>query len=205
MPDEFEDQAGEQGSVPSANLGASKSGKVQGLVDILVRDFQKVDHKKSGYDSLIGRPVHDIPQSDLKLYEAWLDEAYSYFRKASHQKLSLTYASEWMLDNYYVIQQALKQIKEDLPLNYYRQLPKLAEGSLKDFPRIYAIASAVIAFQNHFDPISRTGAIDHGRIVGVAYFSALWADRRFGAHFGFDHSTPRSTPHSGDEFAVAWD
>ena len=148
MSDDIKNQAGEQGPVPSANLDASKSGKVQGLVDMLVRDFQKVDQRKSGREWLSSKLVHDIPQGDLKLYEAWLDEAYSYFRKASHQKLSLTYASEWMLDNYYVIQQALKQIKEDLPLNYYRQLPKLVNDPLKDFPRIYAIASAVIAFQD---------------------------------------------------------
>lgn len=148
MPDEFKDQAGEQSSVPSVNLDTSSSGKMQGLVEILVRDFSRVDHRRPAHGLLKNKPVHDIPRGDLKLYEAWLDEAYNYFRKASHQELSLSYASEWILDNYYVIQQALKQIKEDLPLNYYRQLPKLADGPLKDFPRAYAIANAVVSFQD---------------------------------------------------------
>jgi cyclic beta-1,2-glucan synthetase len=148
MPDEFTNQASEQSSVPSADLNTSRSGKLHELVDLLVSNFQKVDQRKSGRNALRTKIANDIPQVDLKLYETWLEEAYSYFRKASHQKLSLTYASEWMLDNYYIIQQSLKQIKEDLPVNYYRQLPKLVDGPLKDFPRIYAIANAVVSFQN---------------------------------------------------------
>jgi cyclic beta-1,2-glucan synthetase len=148
MTDEFNNQAGELNFVPSADLGVLKSGKTQNLVDILVHNFQKVEQRKPGHKSATNQLTHDIPRSDLKLYEVWLAEAHSYFRKASQQKLSLTYASEWVLDNYYIIQQALQQIKEDLPINYYRQLPKLVEGPLKGFPRIYAITSTVLSFQN---------------------------------------------------------
>ena len=36
-------------------------------------------------------------------------------------------------------------IREDLPKSYYYELPKLAEGNLKDYPRIYAITIALIA------------------------------------------------------------
>ena len=83
------------------------------------------------------------------MYEDWLEKAHTYFREASNRDLTLTLASEWVLDNYYIIRQALLQIGEDLPAGYYKQLPKLAGGPLKGLPRIYAIARAVLSFQNY--------------------------------------------------------
>ena len=86
--------------------------------------------------------------------KSWLAEAHRYFREASHQEVALSYASEWVLDNYYIIRQALLQIKEDLPSGFYNQLPRLSSGPLKDFPRIYAIARTVLSFQHLLlDPI----------------------------------------------------
>ena len=88
------------------------------------------------------------------MYNSWLAEAHGYFREASQQKMPLTYASEWVLDNYYIIRQALQQIEEDLPAGFYKQLPKLTAGPLKDLPRIYAIARAVLSYQHLLlDPI----------------------------------------------------
>lgn len=37
-------------------------------------------------------------------------------------------AAEWLLDNYHLVEEHIREIHEDLPPNYYRQLPKLAEG-----------------------------------------------------------------------------
>ncbi len=41
---------------------------------------------------------------------------------------SLSEAAEWMLDNFYLVQQSCRQIREDMPPSFYRQLPKLAAG-----------------------------------------------------------------------------
>ena len=96
----------------------------------------------------------DLAGRDLELYESWLAEAHSYFRDASNGDLTLTFASEWVLDNYYIIRQALQQISEDLPPGYYQQLPKLTDGPLKGLPRIYAIARGILSYQQYlFNPI----------------------------------------------------
>ncbi len=54
-------------------------------------------------------------------------------------------AAEWLVDNFHIIEEQLREIREDLPKSYYHELPKLADGDLKDFPRIYAVALALIA------------------------------------------------------------
>ena len=50
-----------------------------------------------------------------------------------------------MVDNFHIVEEQLRQIREDLPRSYYHELPKLAEGELRFYPRIYALAVALIA------------------------------------------------------------
>ena len=138
-------QEREKECVSPENFDSTKTTQILELVNLLIDNYQVVS---SGKPKAIV-PGHDIPGHDLKLYEAWLAEAHLYFRKASNQKVNLNYASEWVLDNYYIIRQSLQQIKEDFPSAYYKQLPKLTTGPLKDFPRVYAIARVVLFYQNY--------------------------------------------------------
>jgi cyclic beta-1,2-glucan synthetase len=143
MPEKHKKLAREKGDSFSGNLFSSKTEQMQDLVNTLVRNYRETNRisSKPGINITLGG-------HDLELYDNWLAEAHTYFREASNQELTLTLASEWVLDNYYIIRQALLQIGEDLPASFYYQLPKLAEGLLKGLPRIYAIARTVLAFQN---------------------------------------------------------
>lgn len=71
----------------------------------------------------------------------------------SHQQISEAYRrqesfgsdAEWLLDNFHIISDTLHEIQTDLPRGYYKLLPKLTQGSLSGFPRIYALAFELIA------------------------------------------------------------
>ena len=54
-------------------------------------------------------------------------------------------AAEWLLDNFHLVEQQLRQIGDDLPAGYYRQLPKLAEGPFAGYPRVFGLAWAYVA------------------------------------------------------------
>lgn len=54
-------------------------------------------------------------------------------------------AAEWLLDNYYVVEQTLQQTRQDLSPTFYNELPKLAGGTLAGYPRVYGIAVELIA------------------------------------------------------------
>ena len=58
---------------------------------------------------------------------------------------AITPAAEWLVDNFHIVEEQLREIREDLPRSYYHELPKLSEGELKLYPRIYAVAVALIA------------------------------------------------------------
>ena len=62
-------------------------------------------------------------------------------------------AAEWLLDNYHVVEAQVREIRTDLPPGYYRQLPKLADGPLAGYPRVFGLAWAFVAHtDSHFDP-----------------------------------------------------
>jgi cyclic beta-1,2-glucan synthetase len=68
-----------------------------------------------------------------------------------------TPAAEWFFDNYYVIERELRLIRNDLPENYYRQLPKLRSGRWAGFPRITMLAWE---FSTHTDSAFSAEALE---------------------------------------------
>ena len=54
-------------------------------------------------------------------------------------------ASEWLLDNYHVVQEHLQEVRASLPGGYYRELPELASGPMTGYPRVYEIAISLIS------------------------------------------------------------
>jgi cyclic beta-1,2-glucan synthetase len=53
-------------------------------------------------------------------------------------------AGEWLLDNFYVIQQAARQVRENLPEGYYRRLPVLDTEEGCREPRVHALARSFV-------------------------------------------------------------
>jgi cyclic beta-1,2-glucan synthetase len=54
-------------------------------------------------------------------------------------------AAEWLLDNFHLVEQQLRQIHDDLPPGYYRQLPKLSDGPFAGYPRVFGLTWAYVA------------------------------------------------------------
>ncbi|VEG97247.1 cyclic beta-1,2-glucan synthase [Aeromonas encheleia] len=80
----------------------------------------------------------------LKENERVLLTAYRASAAELEQGRELTHAAEWFLDNYHLVETQIQEIRSSLPAAYYRQLPKLAEGPLAGYPRVFGIG---------FDPI----------------------------------------------------
>jgi hypothetical protein len=60
--------------------------------------------------------------------EAELLAAYREIAEAVDAGALITPAAEWLIDNFHLIEKQIREIRADLPLGYYRQLPKLASG-----------------------------------------------------------------------------
>src|SRR5262249_15728333 len=64
---------------------------------------------------------------------------------AIRDEYTVSPAAEWLVDNFHIVEEQLREIREDLPKGYYKQLPKLERGELAGYPRVYAIALGLIA------------------------------------------------------------
>jgi cyclic beta-1,2-glucan synthetase len=78
----------------------------------------------------------------LENWELALQNAYAFFKSVPAKDAPTSRAGEWMLDNFYVVKQTLRQIEEDLPENFLSQLPMLDSG----LPRIFALAREWIGY-----------------------------------------------------------
>ncbi|MBX6316239.1 MAG: glycosyl transferase family 36, partial [Isosphaeraceae bacterium] len=64
--------------------------------------------------------------------------------------------AEWLADNFHIVEDVLREVRQDLPGGYDAELPKLANGPARGYPRVHALALALVA---HTD-----GEIDQGRL-----------------------------------------
>lgn len=66
---------------------------------------------------------------------------------------SIVPAAEWLLDNYHLVEAQIREVRDALPVGYYRQLPKLADGLFAGYPRVFGLAWAYVAHtDSHLDP-----------------------------------------------------
>jgi cyclic beta-1,2-glucan synthetase len=71
--------------------------------------------------------------------------AYRNINEVVREKGEITPAEEWLLDNFFIVEEQLREIRDHLPGSYYRMLPKIAEGHLEGYPRVYGLAWAYVA------------------------------------------------------------
>jgi cyclic beta-1,2-glucan synthetase len=65
--------------------------------------------------------------------------------EAVRTNLRIAPAGEWLLDNFYLIEEQIRTAKRHLPKGYSRELPHLRDGQSAGHPRVYDIALETIA------------------------------------------------------------
>ena len=125
------------------------------FVETLVNQYRQANiihpRKRSG--------LPDLVNSSLKLYEVWIAKAHQYYQELSSSDGNISLTAEWILDNYYILQQAFHLVQEDMPSGYQGQLPRLTDFPYKDFPRIFALIRSLLLQQNYLlnlDDIQKT-------------------------------------------------
>ncbi|MFR2533778.1 MAG: GH36-type glycosyl hydrolase domain-containing protein [Clostridia bacterium] len=58
-------------------------------------------------------------------------------------------AGEWLLDNFYIIEETVKTICKDLPLKKYTKFLGISNGVRKGFARIYVLATEIVAYTDN--------------------------------------------------------
>ncbi|MGD9841641.1 MAG: glucoamylase family protein, partial [Steroidobacteraceae bacterium] len=115
-------------------------------------------------------------QARLRNNEAVLLAAYRTIAVAVGEGRPVTPAAEWLIDNYHLVEAQIRQIKDDLPPPFYRQLPKLAAGHLSGYPRVFGLAWNYVAHSDSlFDPETLRRFVRAYQQVQPLTIGELWA------------------------------
>jgi len=77
--------------------------------------------------------------------ETLLDAVRALLTAAVNDGRRITPAGEWLLDNFYLIEEQIRTARRHLPRGYSRELPRLADGPSATLPRVYDIALETIS------------------------------------------------------------
>jgi cyclic beta-1,2-glucan synthetase len=114
--------------------------------------------------SLVARAAADLVSDHARL------------TRAANGPRAVSPAGEWLLDNYYLIEQQIREIREDLPVRYGVELPRLASGAFQGLPRIYEAVVAIIArTDSRLDVGALHGFIEAYQEVSPLTIGECWA------------------------------
>ncbi|MHB9006035.1 MAG: GH36-type glycosyl hydrolase domain-containing protein [Limisphaerales bacterium] len=95
---------------------------------------------------------------------------------AADQTRRVTHAAEWLLDNFYLIEEQIQMARRHLPTSYSRELPCLRDGPSARLPRVYDIVLELISHVDgeiDADPLRAFVGAYQG--VSVLKMGELWA------------------------------
>jgi cellobiose phosphorylase len=85
-------------------------------------------------------------------------------------------AGEWLLDNFYLIEEQIRTARRHLPEGYSRQLPRLRSGPSASLPRVYDIALEAISHgDGRVDPEGLASFVAAYQTVTALKLGELWA------------------------------
>jgi cyclic beta-1,2-glucan synthetase len=98
------------------------------------------------------------------------------FRRQSTAASSSRPAAEWLLDNFHLVAAEISNVRESLPLSYYRELPKLALRELAGNARVYALAIELIRHSDsRLDQDQLVRFLNSFQTVAPLTIGELWA------------------------------
>jgi cyclic beta-1,2-glucan synthetase len=100
---------------------------------VLARDHRIATEDRSS------RLLSQLDENELRL------RAFNRATAAVNPNRSITPASEWLLDNFYLIEEQIQMARRHLPRGYSRELPRLLSGPSSGLPRVYDIVLELIA------------------------------------------------------------
>jgi cyclic beta-1,2-glucan synthetase len=114
--------------------------------------------------------------SRLAENEAILLEVHDLVSEAVKANRQITPAGEWLLDNFYLIEEQIRTGRRHLPKGYSKELPRLLNGTSTGLPRVYDIAKEIISHgEGHVDPESLRRFVTAYQTITTLKLGELWA------------------------------
>ena len=101
------------------------------------------DHNVRNYSEADTYPIPALKENYEKILET-----YRLLNKHIRLGIKIHSAGEWILDNFYIIEENVKEIQKELTPKKYKSMVGIANGKYEGFARSYCIASEIVAFSD---------------------------------------------------------
>ncbi len=91
------------------------------------------------------RNLLSFPIQRLNDNYSYITTVYKSLNEDIQQQRSVSPAAEWLLDNFYIIEEQVKNLRLGFNMEDYRRLPILKSGLMKGNTRVYAIATELVS------------------------------------------------------------
>ncbi|MBI3175316.1 MAG: hypothetical protein HYZ25_16450 [Chloroflexi bacterium] len=151
--------------VETLSVSASPGSRLDERALSLARGLQPVSHSAK----------KDLLPARLKILGAFLKDVYRHFDESSRAETTVSHAAEWILDNFYIIEQALRQTAENIPPDFYQRLP-LARVDGGEMTRIHILAFTLTkATDSHLEADSIKSFVDAFQSITPLKIGEIWA------------------------------
>ena len=160
------------------SLAQKSAGDEMPLRSELFSSYQMEEHGKTLAGMHILRVDHTPERLLTRLAEndSVLLEVRDLLIEVVKENLRITPAGEWLLDNFYLIEEQVRAAKRLLPKGYARELPHLQNGPSKGLPRVYDIALETISHcDGRVDPENLGSFVAAYQTVTQLRLGELWA------------------------------
>jgi cyclic beta-1,2-glucan synthetase len=153
------------------------AGEAPLLSELFSREQMKQHGKNLAASHAVAREhAPDLLLSRLADNEDILNETCRILTAAVKEKRRIAPAGEWLLDNFYLIEQQIRTARRHLPRGYSRTLPRLLKGPSAGLPRVYDLALETISHGDaRIDPESLSGFVEAYQTVTHLNLGELWA------------------------------
>ncbi|MFC1500886.1 GH36-type glycosyl hydrolase domain-containing protein [Elusimicrobiota bacterium] len=130
----------------------------------------------AGRHEVTSKRVPEMLLPRLKNNEYILLKTRDFLESAGKAKRRISMAGEWLIDNFYLIEEQILLSQRHLPKGYSQELPHLVKGPLAGHPRVYEIASEIIAHgDGHIDEKGLLSFIKSYQTIAPLRLGELWA------------------------------
>lgn len=130
-----------------------------------------VEHWVSDKKNIAGWPVPRMNDNYNCIFSV-----YTQLNEDIRNKHDVSSSAEWILDNFYMIEEQVKQLRCDLTKKSYSRLPVLKYGSLKGHSRIFALVTELSALSDgQIDEIKLVHCLKAYQEHNKIYDREIWA------------------------------
>jgi cellobiose phosphorylase len=171
-------KAGAFGRLFRGNGYAREISEEQPLRAELFSVYQMEQHGKAlaSWHKVSLEPAQDQLLGRLSENERILTDTVNLLTETVKANRRITPAGEWLLDNFYLVEEQIRLAKRHLPKGYSRELPRLLNGSSAGLPRVYDLALETISHgDGRIDPNNLGRFVSSYQTVAPLKLGELWA------------------------------